>query len=120
MLHLLDRRPDRLPPGLGYTGIAGRCMKIVAVGIAEARFVVMLPVNFPQRPGDASPSGLLGDINGRGVSPFAIQDNLAPGLCLNSAQTTSAAGNGIRKAARLAGVGNETVSRIKRELAAAA
>jgi DNA invertase Pin-like site-specific DNA recombinase len=28
-----------------------------------------------------------------------------------------AAGNGIRKAARLAGVGNETVSRIKRELA---
>jgi DNA invertase Pin-like site-specific DNA recombinase len=31
-----------------------------------------------------------------------------------------AAGHGIRKAARLAGVGNETVSRIKRELAAAA
>jgi DNA invertase Pin-like site-specific DNA recombinase len=31
-----------------------------------------------------------------------------------------AAGNGIRKAARLAGVGNETVSRIKRELATAA
>jgi DNA invertase Pin-like site-specific DNA recombinase len=29
-----------------------------------------------------------------------------------------AAGNGIRKTARLVGVGNETVSRIKRELAA--
>jgi DNA invertase Pin-like site-specific DNA recombinase len=35
-----------------------------------------------------------------------------------SVRALLAAGHGIRKTARLAGVGNETVSRIKRELAA--